>query len=490
MTVPGTGELADTSLGHYRIETLIGRGGMGEVYLARDTTLGRAVALKVLPPHLVEEADRLARFVQEARAASALNHPHLVAIYEIGSATPEKAGVAASRPVHYIAMELVTGDTLRTLIDRRQLDTRRTLAICTEAADAVAAAHAAGIIHRDLKPENLMVAEGGYTKVLDFGLAKLRPDTALSSQHTTIAAGSAPGMLLGTAGYMSPEQAEGRTIDHRSDIFSFGCVLYEAATGVRAFGGSTIDMLHAIVNREPDAMATHAPSTPAELQRIVRKCLAKNPDNRYQSMKEVAIDLRDLRRQLDSSASGAVPVPAARKRSRVPIVITAALLLTAAIAGWLASRESPSGPRLPLRVERLAGIEASIDASISPDGRYVVYVESGGGLQRLMLRQIDGIRAIELVPRAPVGYWGIAFTPDTSAIFYAIKSARDVGGTLYRIPLLGGEPERILEGIDSGVTFVPDGKQLAYLRADYPSPGASALMMPLSCCADSQRRDT
>jgi eukaryotic-like serine/threonine-protein kinase len=470
-------DLTNTALNHYVIESLVGRGGMGEVYRARDTVLGRAVALKVLPADLVEDPDRLARFVQEARAASALNHPHLVSIYEIGSATPRRDDLAAPRPVHYIAMELVTGDTLRTLIDQRRLDVRRTLDVFTQIADALAAAHAAGIIHRDLKPENVMVAAGGYAKVLDFGLAKLRQDMSLSTQQTTIAGNSAPGLLLGTVGYMSPEQAEGRPIDHRSDIFSFGCVLYEAATGVRAFSGSAISALHAIVNTEPTAMTMHVPATPSELQRIVRKCLAKNPDERYQAMREVAIDLRDLRRQLDSTSSGVVAAPSAQSRTRVlPLALAAALVAAAVVIGWLAWPQRAL-VNAPARVERIEGIEASIDAAISPDGRYVAYVESRGGQQRLMLRQLDTTRAIELVPRAPVGFWGLAFTPDGGTIFYAIKGKSNVSGTLLRIPLLGGDPVRVLDGIDSTVTFAPDGRQLAYLRADHPQAGASALMI-------------
>jgi serine/threonine protein kinase/Tol biopolymer transport system component len=474
-------DLSQASLGHYRIEALIGRGGMGEVYRARDTILGRNVALKVLPAHLVADADRVGRFVQEARAASALNHPHVIAIYEIGAAVPERSGLSASQPVQYIAMELVAGRTLRELIAQRPLDLRTAIDIFAQAADALASAHAAGVVHRDLKPENLMVADGGYVKVLDFGLAKLRPDSALADvpQGATVTAASAPGVLLGTVGYMSPEQAQGLAVDHRSDIFSFGCVLYEATTGGRAFSGSTIDTLHAIVNTEPAPMSAHAPTAPPELQRIVRKCLAKKPDERYQSFKEIAIDLRDLRRQLDSATSGVTAAPP-RTRSRLGLAVTAGAALLAAVAAlvvWSPWRSRTAPPSLPVHIERVAGIENSIDAAISPDGRYVAYVHSSGGMQRLMLRQIEGTRPIELVPPAQVGFWGIAFSPDGSSIFYALKSRSVPTGALYRVAMLGGEPKRVLEGIDSGVTFSPDGKQLSYIRADFPKSGINALMI-------------
>jgi eukaryotic-like serine/threonine-protein kinase len=315
MTAPDA-YLSGTTLGRYRVGSLIGRGGMGEVYRAEDLELRRTVALKVLPESLVGDRDRLERFIQEARSASALNHPHIVAIFDIGRAVPLRAdgNTAGTHPVQYIAMELVAGATLRVALDERRLDLRKTLEYLAQAAEALAASHAAGVIHRDLKPENLMVADGGYIKVLDFGLAKLRADPALLEDGgtPTVSAGTSPGVVMGTAAYMSPEQAQGRTIDHRSDVFSFGCIVYEAATGTRPFAGhSIVDTLHQIIHAEPAPLASRLPSAPGDLQRIVRKCLAKDPDERYQSMKELAIDLRDLRRQLDSG-----PVTAAAPARR------------------------------------------------------------------------------------------------------------------------------------------------------------------------------
>ncbi len=323
-----TGYLTGTTLGRFRIGPLVGRGGMGEVYRADDTELGRAVALKVLPESLLGDPDRLSRFIQEARTASSLNHPHIVAIYDIGRQAPEGAP-AGTRPVQYVAMELVAGTSLREAIDGRRFDLKRALDYLAQAADALAAAHAAGIVHRDLKPENLMVAEAGYVKVLDFGLAKLQgTPAALQGADATVTAGTSPGLVMGTVGYMSPEQAQGRPVDQRSDIFAFGCILYEVTTGARAFSGpSAVDTLHRIINDQPEPIVARLPSAPSELQRIVRKCLAKDPDERYQSMKEVAIDLRDLRRQLESGAIAMPPAAGAARRSMaVPVAIAAAAL--------------------------------------------------------------------------------------------------------------------------------------------------------------------
>ena len=305
-----------TTVGHYRVEALIGQGGMGEVYRAQDTTLGREVALKVLPTDLVDHAARLGRFVHEARSASALNHPHVVTIYEIG-----EASAGAAPPVHFIAMELVRGDTLRTLIDQRRLDLKKAIEVLAQVADGLAAAHGAGLVHRDLKPDNIMVTQAGYAKILDFGLAKLRDGSVLDAGGgvTTMAAPTAPGVVLGTVGYMSPEQAQGQPVDHRSDVFSFGCVLYEATTGRRAFAGdSAIDTLHRIVYDEPAPVTDYVQDAAPELRHLVRKCLVKSPDERYQSMREVVIDLRDLRRQLEPSVTAAAPRTPRAAQARRP----------------------------------------------------------------------------------------------------------------------------------------------------------------------------
>ena len=480
-------DLINATLGQYQIEALIGHGGMGYVYRARDTVLGRPVALKILPPEVINDAARLARFIQEARAASALNHPHVIAVYEIREATPMRDGtpIPGMPPLHYLAMELVTGETLRTLIEARRLDLKRTLDLFVQVAEALATAHAAGVVHRDLKPENVMVATSGYAKVLDFGLAKLRPDLSANHGQThdaTKTAASAPGMMLGTVGYMSPEQVEGRPVDHRSDVFSFGCVLYETVTGTRAFAGpSTIETLHRIANVDPSSVVTALTGTPTELQRIVRKCLAKDPSERYQSIKETAIDLRDLRRQLDSGAvmrpsTAALPSKSGRWALWLGVAaVSVAVAVTAWV--WFTSRPSPTVATTDIRIERLTATGTLTHAALSPDSKYLAYTENPGGRQSLWVRQVDGTNPLELIPPRPVGYWGLTFAGDGASIFFSVKSSDDPSGAIYQIPFLGGAPRRIVTGIDSPPNLSPDGRQLAFLRADYPEPGASAAMI-------------
>src|SRR5438132_9302672 len=288
-----------TRLGRYEIRAKIGAGGMGEVYLAQDRKLDRRVALKILPAEVAVDRNRMERFVREAKAAAALNHPNIAHIYEIG----EHDGT------NFIAMEYIDGQTLRELI-RKHTDLGRLLRHLQHAAEGLAKAHAVGIVHRDLKPDNIMVTRDGHVKILDFGIAKLievpafpstssELDTAITLQH------SQPGTILGTVGYMSPEQARGRTkdIDPRSDIFSFGCILFEAVTGHKAFTGEdAIDTLNKIIRGSPPPITDFRPDASNRLQRIVRRCLAKNPKDRYQTTKDVVIELRELRRELANPA--------------------------------------------------------------------------------------------------------------------------------------------------------------------------------------------
>jgi len=288
---------AGAKLGRYEIRSKIGEGGMGEVYLARDTQLSRSVALKVLSAELAANHDRMRRFMQEATAAAALNHPNIAHVYEVGE----------SDGTHFIAMEFVDGLTLRQLIHDQPTELSKLLRHLQHVAEGLAKAHAAGIVHRDLKPDNIMVTRDGHAKILDFGLAKLIEPQQISSSSSEMATAiipqhSQPGTVLGTVGYMSPEQAQGRLneIDHRSDIFSFGCILYEAVTGQRAFGGAdAIDTLNKIIREPAPSIAETRPGLPADLQRIVRRCLAKDPEDRYQSIRELAIELRELRRDTE-----------------------------------------------------------------------------------------------------------------------------------------------------------------------------------------------
>lgn len=481
-------DLIGATIGHYHVEALIGHGGMGYVFRARDTTLARPVALKVLPPEVVSDAGRLARFVQEARAASALNHPHVIAIYEIREATPLRDGapIADLPSLHYLAMELVIGETLRTLIEERRLEVKRAIDLLVQVAEALAAAHAAGVVHRDLKPENIMVATSGYAKVLDFGLAKLRPDllanSAGATRAVTMPAASAPGMMLGTVGYMSPEQVEGRPTDHRADVFSFGCVAYEAVSGARAFTGpSTIETLHRIANVDSGAIVGSLTSAPPELRRIIGKCLAKDPEERYQSIKEAAIDLRGVVRQLESGAVSRVDVPRPSSRAARPALYFGAAALIAAVAVgtwvWLGRAPATTEAPAPIRVTPITASGYLTHVALSPDGKYLAYTDNPGGRQSLWVRQIDGSNPLQLIGPRLVGYWGLVFAPDGASIFYSVKGREDDSGSIYQIPFLGGPSRKLVTGVDSPPAVSPDGKQLAYLRADYPARGASALMI-------------
>jgi serine/threonine-protein kinase len=307
-----------TRLGRYEIRSPLGAGGMGEVYLAQDTRLDRRVALKILPDDVAANQDRMRRFVQEAKAAAALNHPNIAHIYEIGK----------SEGTNFIAMEFIDGVTLREKIHRERTELRKLLRYLQHVAEGLAKAHAAGIVHRDLKPDNIMITRDGHAKILDFGLAKLIESqlmeavegenfgdaaTAIMQQHST------PGVIMGTVGYMSPEQAQGKTneIDQRSDIFSFGCILFEAATRHKPFeGDSIVKSLHSLIYEPAPQIKDLNPAAPADLQRIVRRCLAKDKEERYQTIKDVAIELKELRRELESSADFDTTVqPSARSET-------------------------------------------------------------------------------------------------------------------------------------------------------------------------------
>jgi eukaryotic-like serine/threonine-protein kinase len=341
---------AGTKIGRYEILSQLGKGGMGEVYLAQDTELDRKVALKILPAELAASRDRMRRFVQEAKAAAALNHPNIAHVYEIG----EQDGL------HFIAMEYVEGKTLREKIHYERTELKKLIKYLQEVAGGLAKAHAAGIVHRDLKPDNIMIARDGYAKILDFGLAKLVEPTTTAfgsetaSELATIALEehSVPGRLLGTVGYMSPEQAQGKAkIDHRSDIFSFGCLLFEAATGRRPFqGDSKVQSLYRIVYEPAPLLKDFNPAASPELQRIVRRCLAKDPDERYQSIQDVAIELKELRRdvegdtQFDGTATGARQTSSAEyiateiKRHKKGAILIASLAVLIVVASILLVR--------------------------------------------------------------------------------------------------------------------------------------------------------
>jgi Tol biopolymer transport system component len=459
-------DLPTSRIGRYEVLGLLGRGGMGVVYEAIDSSLGRRVALKVLPPTVADDAHRLARFVQEARAASALNHPNVVTIYEIGH---DRAGESE---VHFIAMELVDGGDLRGLLTGTRLAVPRAVELVAQVSDAVACAHAAGIIHRDLKPENIVMSKTGVPKVLDFGLAKLH---AVEDDHDgdTAVRSTDSGVILGTAGYMSPEQALGRPADHRSDIFSLGCILYEAVTGRRAFAaGSKIETLNAIIHSDPPPLRELVRSAPSELQRIVSKAIAKDPEERYQSAKDLVVDLRALLRAQIPEGN--------RRRGLVLALAGAAALLIAGAIGWALFSSTGRPPAAPtpaaakLNVRRLTARGTVTHATISPDGRFVAFALLDRGIR---LRQLATGQEIEIVAPSSRPIWGITFTPDGNSIVFATRSEENPLGACYRVATIGGRPERLFDGIDSTPAVSPDGRQIAWARAEYPKPRQSALLV-------------
>ena len=514
-----------TKLGRYEIRSKIGEGGMGEVYLAEDTQLHRPVALKILPGELAANRDRMRRFEQEATAAAALNHPNIAHIYEIGS----------QDEIHFIAMEFIEGTTLGQKIHREQTSLTRLLKYLTQVAEGLAKAHSAGIVHRDLKPDNIMISADDYAKVLDFGLAKLvepqkpwateagssgESATAILAEHST------PGMVMGTIGYMSPEQAQGRVreIDHRSDIFSFGCILYEAATGRKAFNGAdTLDSLHKIVHQPTPEIAESNPGAPSDLQRIVRRCLAKEPDKRYHSIKDVAIELDEIGQALKGideshyaaqrgsggdvpsavgsrrpthnswqTAADNTPTEVGRSTSSAEYLATgirrhklgvavAGLALLVATGGIvfaiykLWQREKPAAPFAQVKITKLTASGKVTQGVLLPDGRQVVYVVNEGGRRSLWLRQIATVSDVPLDTPEDMQFWGMTVSPDGNFLY----SAYGVGGRannrdLYQMSILGGAPKKVIENIDSPVSFSPDGKQFSFVRNH---PGESALMV-------------
>jgi serine/threonine protein kinase len=323
-------DLTGSLLGPYEIRGLLGAGGMGEVYRARDSRLGRDVALKILPEAFASDPDRVRRFEREARAASSLNHPNIVTVYEVG----------AAGSLSYIAMEVVEGKTLRETLAAGPLSSRKLLDLSCQISSGLARAHEAGIVHRDLKPENIMVSKDDFVKILDFGLAKRVPSEGSASvSGETMTDMTETGSVVGTVGYMSPEQATGASIDYRSDQFSFGSILYEMATGQRAFArGSSPETLTAIIRDEPEPIAALNPKLPAPVLWIIERCLAKEARRRFTSTEDLASDLATIRDHLSEATSAVEAVPTAvasmRRRWWLPAVIAAGILLAAGVVAW------------------------------------------------------------------------------------------------------------------------------------------------------------
>ena len=449
---------AGAILGHYTILAPLGAGGMGEVYLASDSRLKRNVALKILPDAIVKDQSRLRRFTLEAQTASALNHPSIVTIYEIGTS------VDGDHQWHYIAMELIEGKTLRELGSNRA-NLKKLLPQFIDIAEGLSKAHGAGVIHRDLKPENIMITADGRAKIVDFGLAKLVPfEDELHPNDTTVALQTGAGTILGTVGYMSPEQVEARTVDHRSDIFSLGCVLYEALSGARAFSGkSAVDTLHQIVHTDPPRLEEFNSSVPDDLVRVVDRCLAKDPDERFQSVKEVAIELRGVLRQSTDSWITTSRKPVSRVRRRWPFVALGAVLalaaITAAVLLWPRKDTALASYRFtPL--ETTPHYEGS--PSWSPDGKTIAYVAETDGILQIFTRSLTSSRSARITSQ-PRDCRDPFWSPDSSRIYF-ISLAGSMDG-LWMVGAAGGSPHLVMPNVVTAA-ITPDGKTLAVIRED------------------------
>jgi serine/threonine protein kinase/Tol biopolymer transport system component len=502
------GSLAGQSFGQYRLLSLLGAGGMGEVYLAEDKRLDRRVALKVLPAHLTTDQTGVGRFQQEARAASALNHPNIVTIYEIN----EAAGT------HYIATEYIEGLTLRTRLARGGLALDDALDICVQTASALNAAHSAGVVHRDIKPENVMLRPDGYVKVLDFGIAKLteRQRTAADAEAATRAlVQTGKGVVMGTAHYMSPEQARGQTVDARTDIWSLGVVLYELVAGRVPFAGETAsDCIASILKTEPAPLTAVAPAAPLRLEWIVQKALRKDRDERYQTAKELLSDLRAVKQEVDASAqaersvapdtqvragatassgqqaatntagepistvaathttSSAEYIATEIKRHKLGAVVALAVfVLVIAGVGFALYKYLNRGQAAPpfqnVTISRLTTSGTADDANISPDGKYVAYMEhDADGNESLWVKQTATGNTLQIVAPAKVGIQGTTFSPDGNFIYYVMYHLTEETASLYQVASIGGPSKKVLEDLDSPVAISPDGKRAAFVREE------------------------
>jgi serine/threonine protein kinase/Tol biopolymer transport system component len=499
-------------IGVYQILSALGAGGMGEVYLAQDTRLGRRVAMKLLPAFFTNDEQRLRRFQQEARAASALNHPNIITIFDIGQMDA----------LHFIVTEYIEGETLRSAM-RKGMSLERSLDVAIQTASALQAAHHAGILHRDIKPENIMLRVDGYVKVLDFGLAKLteKRSPASDTQAATVArVETDPGMVIGTASYMSPEQARGQQVDPRSDIFSLGVVLYETVAGRLPFEGETTsDVIAAILDKQPPPLARYAPDAPSEIQWIVTKALRKDRDERYQTIKEMLSDLREIKQDLDAQAraehsaapetsgkvsgqqrprrkaaeitnevaastgevttrttSSAEIILSEIKRHKTGALITVAVLVLIlagigfALYKFLGSKQ-PETTHTPKFIALTSGgkvgdLVIDGDVSISADGKYITYAGFDGKHQMsLWVKQVSTNSQAQIVPPANVSFYGTTFSRDGEFVYYVkADNINHFRPALYRVPVIGGTSTLVMDHVWSPPGFSPDGHRFAVIR--------------------------